>query len=63
MMQLNPLITSVQQIAIINCMSRGNPTSQNSPASDSMDAPKDFLFSAGTLTNTVSSHHIHCSLF
>lgn len=55
MMQLNPLIMSFQQIEIINCMSRGNPTSQNSPASDSMDAPKHFLFSAATLTDTVSS--------
>lgn len=52
-MQLNLLIMSFQQTEVVNFMSRGNPTSQNSPASGSMDAPKDFLFSAAALTNTV----------
>lgn len=55
MMQLNLLIMSFQQIEIVNRMSRGNPSSQNSPASDSVDAPKRFLFSAATLTDTISS--------
>lgn len=53
MMQLNLLIMSFQQTEVVNFMSGGNPTSQNSLLSDSVDAPKDLLFSAATLTSAV----------